>query len=99
MPSNALKNSGSLNGSPCGTPFTVTCVPVPGSQSTTNCSPAMSFLCSEKIWLMRSTPGISLEKAALSMLSSIPRENSLPSSVESMSRSMVTLMRLGPRSA
>ena len=41
-------------------------------------SPGMSFLWSEKIWLMRITPGISLEKAALSMLSSMPRENSLP---------------------
>ncbi|MNT52789.1 hypothetical protein D3C72_1898290 [compost metagenome] len=30
------------------------------------------------------------------MLSSMPRENSLPSSVESISRSMVMLMRLGP---
>ncbi|MNR63920.1 hypothetical protein D3C85_1863880 [compost metagenome] len=48
---------------------------------------------------MRSTPGMSLENAARSMLSSMPRENSLPSSVESISRSMVMLMRLGPLSA
>ena len=46
---------------------------------------------------MRSTPGTMRENAARSMLSSMPRENSLPSSVESISRSMVMLRRLGPR--
>ncbi|MCY1559855.1 hypothetical protein D9M68_969320 [compost metagenome] len=62
-------------------------------------SPLLSFLWVAKIWLMRSTPGMSLEKAARSMLSSMPRENSLPSSAASMSRSMVMAMRLGPGSA
>ena len=45
---------------------------------------------------MRMTPGTSLENAARSMLSSMPRENSLPSSAESISRSITMRMRLGP---
>ena len=48
---------------------------------------------------MRITPGISLENALLSMLSSMPRENSLPNSAESISRSMVICMCLAPGAA
>jgi hypothetical protein len=74
-------------------------VPVPGTQSMRKLSPALSFFTSEKIWLMRITPGMSEENRALSMLSSMPRENILPSSEASMSRSMVTFIRLGPGAA
>jgi hypothetical protein len=79
--------------------LTVSTVPVPGTQSSTKVSPASSFLWSVNTWLMRITPGISLENALRSMLSSMPRENSLPNSAESMSRSMVMVMRLGPGAA
>ena len=95
----ALKNSGSLNGSPSTLPLTVSTVPVPGTQSSTKVSPSLSRLWSVNTWLMRITPGMSLEKAERSMLSSMPRENSLPSSPESMSRSMVMVRRLGPGAA
>jgi hypothetical protein len=42
MRSSAAKNSGSLNGSPCGTPLTLMTVPVPGTHSTVKPSPAAS---------------------------------------------------------
>ena len=99
MPSKALKNAGSWNGSPWGWPLTVITVPIPGTQSMLNCSPGSSFLWTEKICPMRTTLGISLENAALSMLSSMPRANSLPSSPESISRSIVMATRLAPGSA
>src|SRR5690606_15658311 len=49
----ATKNSGSLKGSPCGTPLTLMMAPVPGTQSMVKLSPGFSFLWSVKIWLMR----------------------------------------------
>ena len=38
-----VENSGSLNGSPCTSPLTVSTVPVPGTQSMLNSSPGKSF--------------------------------------------------------
>jgi hypothetical protein len=76
--------------------LTVSTEPVPEIQSSTKVSPVLSTLWLLNTWLMRITPGISWAKLPFSMLSSMPRENSLPSSAESMSRSMVMVMRLGP---
>jgi len=99
MLSSALKNSGSLIGAPCGSPFTSTTVPTPGTQSTEKLSPATSFLRVEKMSAMRSVPGIDLLKVSFGALSCMPRVKSLPSSLALISRSITTCRCLGPAAA
>ena len=74
-------------------------VPVPGSQSIENDSPVSSFFRAEKMSLIFMVPAMDFENSSRGALSCMPRVNSLPSSLPSMSRSMTICMRFGPGAA
>ncbi len=82
-----------------GLPLTRTTVPLPGVQSTLKLSPGSSFFLAAKISPMRMVPGMDLTNSSRGALSCMPRVNSLPSSLASISRSITTWMRLGPGAA